>query len=101
AFYGSDHNPSICWLGSGYSFENINTTTINGCEIYTATLEKEGSRLYTAWWFDNGEHKTIEQFSWRWNSLKGQAPYRLINVTCETGDKLLEEVTKLINTSMI
>jgi exosortase N len=65
-FYAPEHNPMICWVGSGYAFKNIRRETIGGHGLYTATLVKNTDRIYAAWWFDNGRLKTVNQVAWRW-----------------------------------
>lgn len=81
-FYGADHSPKICWTGSGYKIKNQKEIIVNNVVVQSAELvAKNGDRLFTSWWFDNGEHKTGLQLSWRANSFKGAAPYRLMNVT--------------------
>src|SRR5690606_34848317 len=69
-FYYSDHNPVICWMGSGYSISSIIERNINGARLFTGILNKGNETLYTAWWYDNGLIRTNSQFMWRWNSLK-------------------------------
>ncbi len=79
AFQGS-HDPRICWRGSGYEFTQIKRTIISGQAVYTAVLKKEDTQLYTAWWFDNGQEKTIDEWDWRWSTLSGKGGFRLVNV---------------------
>ncbi|WP_207495397.1 exosortase N [Aridibaculum aurantiacum] len=93
-FYNADHNPMICWKGSGYNLKHINTTTIAGLVVYTARLEKEKDVLYTSWWYDNGKEKTISQLQWRWNMMKGSSPYAIINITTSSPAQLAEEVKR-------
>ncbi|MDX2249215.1 MAG: exosortase N [Bacteroidia bacterium] len=80
-FWRSDHTPSICWQASGYETEHIRTLKIGENEVFVAELQKEEETLYTAWWYDNGTHKTMSQFDWRWKTLKGDKPFSLINLT--------------------
>lgn len=96
-FYGAEHNPMICWTGSGYKFSRIKTQIIEGKEIYTGVLTKNKDTIYAAWWFDSGKHQTISQMDWRWRAIKGENFY-LVNVN--SGDKktLDKEVSHLINT---
>jgi len=81
------------------SYSNLNPITIDYIyiKIYTAQLIKENDLLQTAWWFDNGKHKTHSQLEWRWKSILGATPYRLINITTETKDQLKNEIGSLIN----
>ncbi|MDB5014565.1 MAG: exosortase, partial [Daejeonella sp.] len=63
-FYAPEHNPMICWTGSGYEFKHIKKETLDGKEVYTAVLVKGNDKIYSTWWFDNGKTKTINQFMW-------------------------------------
>lgn len=97
-FYGADHTPMICWKGSGYEFSNEEIIKINGQEVYFSVLKTEtGEELYTAWWYDNGKHKTISQIEWRWNMMLGDDAYHLVNVTCSSKEELKDEIYRFIN----
>ncbi|GAB4294433.1 MAG: hypothetical protein Kow0068_19290 [Marinilabiliales bacterium] len=96
-FYSSDHSPYICWQGCGYDFKNIETSKINNYEVYIAELVSENDKLYTAWWYNNGKDITINQIKWRWNTLKGEAPYYLYNVTSNDKATLFNEIKTFIN----
>jgi exosortase N len=95
-FYAPEHNPMICWTGSGYEFKFIEKRTIKGIEIYTGILEKGKDKLYSAWWFDNGQVKTIDQLQWRWDSAKGQGPFYLVNVNTGRSADLQKIVTDML-----
>jgi exosortase N len=95
-FYSSDHQPMICWSGSGYEFKKVRETKIAGRHMYDAVLRKQDDVLYTAWWYDNGDSSTISQFEWRWNSLKKGDRYFLVNVTAATPAALQEEIRELL-----
>ena len=88
AFYSTEHSPLICWRGSGYAFGRINEQTIGGQRVYTGELTKGADVLYTAWWFDNGRHRTVAQWEWRWRMLRGAPPYSLVNVSAATPAEL-------------
>lgn len=96
-FYGAEHNPMICWTGSGYQFTRINKQIIAHKEIYTGILKKDKDVIYAAWWFDNGKHQTISQMDWRWRAIKGENFY-LVNVNSGDKETLDKEVLKLLNT---
>ncbi len=98
AFYGAEHNPMICWTGSGYSFSMINKMVVEGREVYTGILKKDNDLIYSAWWFDSGSHITISQAGWRLRALKGEKFY-LVNVNSENENKLLNEVKSLLSKS--
>ena len=95
-FFGPDHNPTICWKGSGYEFINIKTEKIGAFEIYKAELKKDNEILQTAWWFDNGQEKIISQLEWRWKTALGNEPYRLINVTAISEEALNSQINELL-----
>ncbi|MES2731331.1 MAG: exosortase N [Bacteroidota bacterium] len=95
-FYDAEHTPLICWRGSGYEFKQIGRNTCAGQDIYTGVLEKGSDKIYTAWWFDNGQHRTISQSDWRWRMSRGEAAFSLVNVNCSNEQALLEEVNSLM-----
>lgn len=96
-FYGTEHNPMICWIGSGFEFRKITTTHIGGKEVYTGELIKGKEKLYSAWWFDSGGFQTISQMGWRWKAFRGEKFY-LVNVSCETKPELEREVKTILAT---
>ena len=96
SFYGADHSPMVCWIGSGYVFKNFRKETISGVEIYTGTLQKGKEIIYTAWWFDNGKQQTIEQFTWRWLNIRGEPDFSLVNVNANNKVMLLQYLQKLL-----
>lgn len=97
-FYGSEHNPYICWKGSGYEFRNILEKKYNKHEIYTAKLESADGNFYTAWWFTDGKHITNSQIDWRYHCIKGEGPYKLVNVSSKSEAGLHDEINKFLNT---
>ncbi len=97
AFYRADHQPMVCWRGSGYSFKNIQEEVVDNHTIYTSILQKDKDILYTAWWYDNGTETTISQFNWRWQMLKGKPSYAIINISAATKDSLSKEVKKVLH----
>jgi exosortase N len=100
-FYGADHNPLICWEGSGYQFNNVSILDIGEEEVYVTKLTSpENETLFTAWWFDNGSDKTISQLEWRWKMIHGANAYRLVNVTAEDIDKLEEQCSLLLKMNL-
>ena len=94
-FYDTDHNPMICWKGSGYVFEQIQKEKIGTRELYTGMLINGDEKLYSAWWYDNGHTSGISQFKWRWDMIKGSEDYAVVNVTC-SGREELEKRLKII-----
>ena len=91
-FWGADHTPAICWRGSGYNFTYIRQEEVNGHCIYLAKLQKEDHSLHTAWWYDNGSHRTCSQLDWRFRTAKGQSPFRLVNLASQDLAGLLKAV---------
>jgi len=83
---GSDHNPFICWRGSGYQIKNERLQQMGKHSVYTFELHKPGAApLYSCWWYSNGQTNSISQLEWRLATLNGKAPFVLVNVT--TGNK--------------
>jgi len=101
-FWSADHNPSICWKGSGYVFKTEQVKLINGIEIYTAGLVKDkDEKLFTAWWFTNGETITNNQLNWRWQMISGAPDFAMINVTCNSEAELEKQVAELLTISKL
>jgi exosortase N len=87
-FYSTDHNPSICWRGSGYAFTMARQVKRGNASMYMANLQKDGSILYTAWWYEHKHHRTNNQMEWRMNSLKKNRDYHLVNITASSPSDL-------------
>ncbi len=100
-FYDTDHNPMICWKGSGYVFEQIQKEKISKDEIYTGMLVNGEERLYSAWWYDNGSSTATSQFEWRWDMLKGADIYAVINVTCASRQELEKQVKSIFREKVL
>ena len=94
-FYSADHNPMICWKGSGYEFVQVQEQVVNGTKMYTARLQNKTELLYTAWWYDNGQKRTVNQLAWRWDALKRNTNYSVVNVTAASKEHLDREVKKI------
>jgi len=99
-FYSAEHNPTVCWTGSGYEFTRIRKQTWNGTEIYTGVLQKGADQLYTAWWFDKGKTKTISHGLWRWEAFRRSEQFNLINVTAATEKGLQENANWLLQSRL-
>ncbi|MEO6000239.1 MAG: exosortase N [Chitinophagaceae bacterium] len=100
-FYSTEHNPMICWKGSGYTFKKVEKSIIQGASVYIAVLIKGDEKLYTAWWYDNSKIRTISQFCWRWDAFKGGSNYALINVTCSNYGDLYTNISEIFNTGRL
>lgn len=98
-FYNTDHHPMICWSGSGYVFEQVRERTVNGVKVYSAVLNNAGATLHTAWWYDNGTNRTIDQVEWRWDVLRGAKDYSVVNITVAVESELEPAVFALQNNS--
>jgi exosortase N len=96
AFYSTEHHPLICWEGSGYKFRHVQQRQIGNYKVYVGELQKGKDTLYTAWWMDNGQHQTIDQWDWRARMLKGEARFRLVNVTVAQKHNLPEAIVTII-----
>lgn len=95
-FYAPEHNPMICWKGSGYDFKSIKKETIEGKEIYTSVLIKGKDKIYAAWWFESKKIQTINQLLWRWEAFKTDDHFYLINVNASNYPTLLIVTKKII-----
>jgi len=95
--YRADHAPNICWKGSGYAFRKEAVLIVNDIPMLCAELHKGDAVLYTAWWYDNGLHQTNSQLEWRWNSLKGNGNYQLINITANNSATLKTYIQQFIS----
>lgn len=96
-FYSTEHSPMICWAGSGYELKRIQHQSIAGIELYTAKLVKGDEILYTCWWFDNGDYRTISQLNWRWKNMRGSPDFSIVNITASSEAQMTAEVERLIN----
>lgn len=94
-FYDTEHNPTICWKGSGYEFEGVTEISVQGRPVYTARLVKGAEQLYTAWYYSNGEKVTTSQWAWRNDLLLGARPYAVLNVSAESKELLMQELSVL------
>lgn len=94
-FYSTEHNPMICWTGSGYSFQKVKESKIGNNTVYAGLLVKDKDTLHTAWWYENGLHKTISQTNWRWRVMRGEEKFYLVNVSAENEEFLKNEIEKL------
>jgi exosortase N len=98
-FYSPDHQPAICWTGSGYQFKGVTEKILAGKLRYSARLEKNGEILYSAWWYDNGISTTTSQLDWRWDAFRYSRRYALVNVTAATPARLETEIRKFKNSN--
>ncbi|MER2997681.1 exosortase N [Pontibacter populi] len=96
AFYSTEHHPLICWEGSGYKFRHVQQRQFGNYSVYVGELQKGKDTLYTAWWMDNGQHRTINQWDWRTRMLKGEANFRLVNVTVAQKQELPQAIVTII-----
>ncbi|MDJ1480052.1 exosortase N [Cytophagaceae bacterium YF14B1] len=94
-FYVAEHSPLICWQGSGYTFKRVEMKTIDNALVYTGILQKGQDRIYTAWWFDNGSHRTTDQMDWRWRMAQGEPAFCLVNVNVNKQEELANAVRQI------
>lgn len=95
-FYSGDHHPMICWRGSGFSFRQIEKQQFASNTVYTAILDNGAAQLHTAWWYDNGSSRTIDQLRWRWDVLCGAHAYSLINITASSNQELELQIINIL-----
>ncbi|MCB0734931.1 MAG: exosortase N [Flavobacteriales bacterium] len=93
SFFQGSHDPRYCWRGSGYQFRKSQLETPeNSFQVFTAILESDDSRLYTAWWYQSLQTSTPHDWQWRWNTLRHGESYQLVNVTCANREDLLRAI---------
>lgn len=95
-FFTSEHTPLLCWKGSGFEFQSVRKTMAAGHEIYIGRLEKPGEVLFTAWWYNNGNITTVEQWDWRVRMLRGETRFCLVNVTAKDESLLMSRVEEML-----
>jgi len=94
--YRADHNPMICWQGSGYKFKKIEKYMVGKQEVNLAELVLKKDKIYTAWWFESTNNKVADQWTWRKISFLNDEDFYLINISCNTRNELIEQSRKLI-----
>ena len=99
--YSADHNPMICWQGSGYSFQKIGQWSLFGTKINCAELVKKQDKVHTAWWYQSKNYATGDQLEWRKYGLLENEDFYLINVTCNSQEELKRQVQQLLNQNII
>lgn len=100
-FYFTDHQPMICWKGSGFEFFKVQELTMQGVKMYTAELKKDSSTLYTAWWYESSSRRSSSQLEWRWDALCSGNNYYLINITVEKKALLEQKIGELLHAHLI
>jgi exosortase N len=96
-FYAADHSPIICWKGSGYEVTKEQIITTANAKVYFSELKKNQDVLYSTWWYDSGNDKTILQHKWRFNNLVNGDRYHLINVVSNNKNDLLKKTNTLLS----
>lgn len=96
AFYSSEHNPLFCWTGCGYVMKEFEERTIKQHTIYFGKMYKGKDEIYTAWYYTDGTKITNSQWQWRWNALKENKNYYLINVSANSKEDLNAILDKMI-----
>lgn len=82
-WFSADHNPMVCWRGSGYELRRVRESVVDDHPAYVGELHKKGRVLQTTWWFSNGTVTTISQLALRSQMLRGETGFVLVNVTLE------------------
>ncbi len=91
--FKSEHNPMVCWQGSGYDLQQLQTKKIGNHIYKMGKLISGKDTLYTAWWFDNGINSSIDQWEWRKEKIKNSTSnYYLINISTENYSQLISEL---------
>lgn len=95
-FFTPEHSPMICWRGSGYELNKISELDLGSFKCYTAELVQGKQKLFTAWWFSNGEKHTNSQLAWRWHSFRSGSRYCLVNYTVASQQELKQGIIQLL-----
>ncbi|GAB4033973.1 exosortase N [Spirosoma jeollabukense] len=82
-WFSADHSPTACWRGSGYELRRVHETMLDGHPAYVGELRKKNKVLFTAWWFSNGNINTTSQITMRWQMLRSELAFVLVNVTLD------------------
>ncbi len=96
-WYDTDHNPMLCWKGSGFEFRNITQRSVNKHTYYSGLLVQGDQVLHSAWWYYDGNVASTDPWSWRLAMLKGTRYHSIINVSAESEDALLLTVRNILS----
>jgi hypothetical protein len=94
--FDTDHNPTRCWKGSGYTFEYIIEQQVAGCNVYTAPLVNGTDTLYTSWWYSNGSRHNTSPFAWRRDMAARKTIWAVVKVTASTKEMLERKTTTIL-----
>ena len=100
-FFTGEHTPLLCWRGSGYQFKSIRKERMGQHEIYKGVLSRGQEKLYTAWWYTNGDLVTIDQWVWRGRMAKEKERFALVNVTAKDEILLDRSLGKIFKNGLI
>lgn len=100
-FYFTDHQPMICWKGSGFEFYKVQEVNMEGTKVYTAELKKDSTTLYTAWWYESRSRRSTSQLEWRWDALCSGNSYFLVNITVDKKASLAPQIRGLLSSHLI
>ncbi|MFZ4400300.1 MAG: exosortase N [Bacteroidales bacterium] len=100
SFYSAEHSPIICWKGCGYKIEKEQVLSLNGNDVFFSELRFKKEILYSCWWYDSGNDKTISQFRWRSESLIKNKKYHLINIVSYKKAIVIEETKKILKRNL-
>jgi len=92
----ADHHPTICWRGTGFDIRELEVKNLGKWEVFTATLVNGSDRLYTSWWYDNGEEITADAWEWRIKAIQGSKPFYLVNVSSTSESELEAGVIRVL-----
>jgi exosortase N len=94
---GADHHPYICWQASGYQVTEETLEQVNGFDVSTFQLDKDGEPpLFSIWWYSNGKQHTSNQIRWRLAPFKSEAAYSVINVSAVSKEDCLKLTHQLL-----
>lgn len=95
-WYRSDHHPGVCWIGSGWQISSSQPIEINGNSVFVSTLKKGNQTQYMTWWYESKSLKTTSQLAWRWQALKSNEDFLLVNISSANKDQLYTLTQKVL-----
>lgn len=77
----SNHNPLICWTGTGYKIIESKEVKKGNENIWRVKMEKNNIQYYSYWWYECNKKKYTSRIEVLLTKLFINKPVRLINET--------------------
>ena len=79
--FSTEHSPLDCWKAEGFTIDKIVKVDDPIAPHYKAQLIKGDEKLWTIWWYQTHNKRTIEMWDWRKATLLSKHKTYLINIT--------------------